>query len=170
MHTKRDTTVRATGVGVEAAESKNKERKKDIMKLETKLVMVVRELNRRLSGSLSGEVTEITINNGETDTTYPVKYFTDFKKVVETVTDIHYGNTSSKNSYTIDKITYGLAVAGRDSLKDLTTIVELPSDFRAAAISTRQEKGKIIVVLGENEIAVNFPQRTKKDATAKNNG
>lgn len=137
------------------------------MKLETKLEQVVKELNRRFGRTTT---TEITVNNGETDTTYQAKYFTYFRKVVETTTYTYYGNTSSKEERTVGKRSYGLAIAGENSLKDLTNIVELPSDFRAAAISTRQEKGKIIVVLGENEIAINFPQRTKKDATAKNNG
>lgn len=70
------------------------------MKLETKLEQVVKELNRRFGSTTT---TEITVNNGETDTTYQAKYFTYFRKVVETTTHTYYGNTSSKEERTVGK-------------------------------------------------------------------
>lgn len=131
------------------------------MKLETKLEQVVKELNRRFGSTTT---TEITVNDGETDTTYQAKYFTYFRKVVETTTYTYYGNTSSKEERTVGKRSYGLAIAGENSLKDLTDVLELPSSFPASAISTRQEKGKVIVVYGEKSFTVSFPRRTKKSA------
>lgn len=136
------------------------------MKLETKLEQVVKELNRRFGSTTT---TEITVNNGETDTTYQAKYFTYFRKVVETTTYTYYGNTSSKEERTVGKRSYGLAIAGENSLKDLTDVLELPSSFPASAISMRQERVRSSLCMVKNRLLSAFHEGRKKARQKGNN-